>query len=214
MIAMASSKLLSFWGNFLTNSYAAYILVQRLAYNLMTWGEWGAGFIFWLPDFGDDLAKLLFSEDLYRRLTWHDPTSFYTIGNGSFRGEIFELAGEKDKHFAYLVNEVLLPDLFRHIMVTFVMVFRGAWAGKYIGLIAFLSLPYFIWLIKKNKELLVYSCFVLPCLFFLGFHAFVSVSITRYNEPMISVYALMLATIIVYLASKIFAGKIRPIGSD
>lgn len=199
---------------YLTNGYAAYILVQRLAYNLMSWGEWGAGFIFLLPDFGDSLARDLFDRSLYVRYTWHDPTSFYSIGNGSFRGEMTGLAGGTEHLLGYLIKDVIIPNFGKHIMVTFVVLLRGMWIGKYIGLLAVLCLPYIMVLAKQNGQLLNFLSFLLPGMFFLGFHAFVSINISRYNEPLIAVYAFIVAIFLIQIAAKISPAKVRAVTAD
>ncbi len=196
---------------FITDGYAAFILVQRLAYNAMSWGEWAVGFVFLLPDFGDGLAEDLFDKSLYIRYTWNDPTSFYRVGNSALRGEMVKLAGGSENLLSYLINNVLIPDLGKHIMVTFVVMLRGMWIGKYIGLVAILCLPYIFILAKKNAQLFNFLSFMLPGAFFLGFHAFVSINMPRYNEPLIAVYAFIVALLLIQIAAKISPRNVEPI---
>lgn len=202
-----------YFGDFsLTGGYASSILVQRLAFNMMTWTEWAVGFVYLLPDFGDDLAGTLFDKEHFTRLTWYDPNGFYLLGNTTFNKETLELAGGLEHHMNYLVSNVLIPDLGKHIAVTFHMLFRGLWVGKYIGFIAILCLPYFLYWARKNNQLLIICLFLLPNVFFLGLHAFVSVNVTRYNEPLILAYAFILTVVFLNLSSKLIPTMISPVG--
>ena len=180
----------------LTQGYDSFILVQRLAYNMMSWQEWGVSFVYWLPDFGDSLAKSLFDESLYIKLSWYDPTSYYTVGNSTFREETLLAAGGEEQHFAYLLNHYLFGDLFKHIMVTFPIILRGMWTGKYIGLFGFLFLvPILIHLWRKGS-VLDFLLYMFPVVFILGLNGFVSVNVVRYNEPLIVIFAVVWAYVL------------------
>ncbi|MGH7034054.1 MAG: hypothetical protein ACREFL_10020 [Stellaceae bacterium] len=63
-----------------TQGYGANTLIQRLAYDGMSAGEWLVGFIYFLPDFGHSWAKALFSPGAFRRLSYDAPDAFYVIG--------------------------------------------------------------------------------------------------------------------------------------
>jgi len=186
----------------LSNGYASFILVQRIAYNAMSWAEWAVSFIYWLPDFGDSLAADLFPEELYQKLSWYDPEAYYRMGS-PLRATTLALAGGKEFHFDYLINEYLIADLFKHIMVTFSIALRGMWTGKYIGFVGFIGLiPVFFMLAKQGLagRFLIY---LIPGYFILGLNAFVSVNVVRYNEPLIVVFSTSCAILLVLMGQKI-----------
>ncbi|MHA1114493.1 MAG: hypothetical protein ACTSRY_08330, partial [Alphaproteobacteria bacterium] len=82
----------------ITGGYASFILVERIAYNAMSWGEWLVAFVYWLPDFGDTLAAALFDPDLYARLNIESPEGFSEIGKGALRAETLAAAGGREAH--------------------------------------------------------------------------------------------------------------------
>ena len=177
----------------LTTGYGALALGQRVAYNAMTWSEWGAAWIFWLPDVGDDLSRMLFKPELTHRLGFYARDTFYQIGNGALQTETLAAAGGEQHHLGYLLRHYLLGDLPKHVAVTLALAWRGMWAGKWLGVIALvLAWPVVRELIRRGR-LAPLSALAIPLMFMLGLHAFVSVNIVRYNVPMISLYSLIVA---------------------
>jgi hypothetical protein len=178
----------------LTRGYGGYILAQRVAYDAMTLREYLVGWIYWLPDFGDSLAKSLFSPELYRRLGWEESAdTFYAYGNRVLAPETLAAAGEPSRHVGYLVRHYILAEPGRYIAVTLLLAWRGLWVGKYFALVtAPLLLARLIADIRRRQlDLLVFAA---PPVFMLFFNAAVSVSIPRYNLvliPSLSVAAAM-----------------------
>lgn len=178
--------------------YGTSVLVERLAYNAMTWREWGVSFIFWLPDFGDGLGTSLFPKDSWVRLTWYDPTSFYSMGRGEFYHEVRRLAAVEQNQLAFLLREYVWNDLVKHTAVTFSLAARGQWVGKYFGLIGFLFLPVCFWILSRHRGLGPFLMICMTHYFMLGLYAFVSVNVVRYNVPLIAVFAMSTATVLVF----------------
>jgi hypothetical protein len=174
----------------LTGGYAAFILIQRIAYNLMSWPEWLVAWVYWLPDFGDNLAASLFDAAHWRRLGWDDPQGFYQLGQ-VMRLEMVQSIPDADAQMAMVVGDRLLPNLGWHIAVTLPVTMRGMWAGGILGLVAVLAalpaLPYFV----REGRLLPLAVLALPILFMLGLHGFATVNVTRYNEPLLALYAVL-----------------------
>ncbi len=181
----------------ISGGYGPRVLVERLAYNAMTWKEWGVSFIYWLPDFGDGLASSLFSEDLWKRLTWYGDDSFYMMGRGPFFQEVYKAAQAQPNALGFLLREYVWADLGKHLAVTVALAARGQWVGKYIGLVGFMMLPVCLWLLRRRGKALPFLMFCLPPYFMVGLYAFVSVNVVRYNEPLIAVFALSIATVLV-----------------
>jgi len=180
----------------LSAGYGAYILVQRVAYNAMSWPEWAASFIFWLPDFGDNLSRAIFPAELYARLGFENPKDFYVVGNRELRPATLEAAGGAENHLSYLLNVYVLGDLFKHIMVTFPITLRGIWVGKYLALAGILFLPAVGWTLFKRRRFAPFAFMVFALFFMAGLHGFVSVNVVRYNIPMVALYALVAAYVV------------------
>ncbi len=194
----------------ISGDYGARIFVERLAYNLMTWREWGVSFIYWLPDFGDSLATAVFSEEQVRRLSWYHPDSFYMMGRGQFYHDVRAASGAQDNPLGYMLREYVWRDLGKHLAVTVSLALRGQWVGNYASLIGFILLPACIWILARRGRAGTFLVFCLPPYFMLGLYAFVSVNVVRYNEPLIAVFALSGATVIVHLIA-LGVGRLRRI---
>lgn len=186
----------------ISGGYGTRVFVERLPYNLMTWREWAISLIYWLPDFGDGLATALFSEEQVRRLSWYHPDSFYMMGRGQFFLDVRAASGAQDNPLGYLLREYVWRDLGKHLAVTLSLALRGQWVGNYASLIGFILLPACVWILARRGRAGPFLVFCLPPYFMLGLYAFVSVNVVRYNEPLIAVFALSGATVIVHLVTQ------------
>ena len=177
----------------LVEGYGGLILSQRIAYNMMTWNEWYSSFIFHLPDFGDDLSRFLQLQRATDRWGWGDSGTFYGIGNNQIYDATLLLAGSDKDHVNYLISNHIIPELSKHVAVTFALAWRGMWPGAYLALVGFLCLFPAAYIMKKKNRLIAFVLFCYPSIFMLGFHSFVSVNVTRYNVPLIFIYAFCLS---------------------
>lgn len=179
----------------LVDGHGAHVIVERISFNRMTLQEWFAGWIFWLPDFGDKLGPALFGVDAVERLKFFGEDSFYLYGNNEMQQIInaeMAAAGETDR-LSYVVKNHILADIWTHIGVTFVLVWRGLWIGDNFGLIGqFMAIFGFISMVKSGKTAFAIML-VFTALFMVGLHAFVSVSLPRYNLIMIPYIAILTA---------------------
>lgn len=181
----------------LSKGYAEVILPQRLAYNQMSWGEWAVAWLYWLPDFGDNLAKRLFRPELWERLSWNHPQSFYLQGGlGDFVQRIVAQTSSDAEVMPLLLKTYLLGDLFKHLVVTLPLTMRGLGVGGYLsvagGVLAWPAMRS----LHRDGRLVVFLAAALPPLLMAGLHGFVSVNIQRYNLPMIAVYAVIVAIVV------------------
>jgi 4-amino-4-deoxy-L-arabinose transferase-like glycosyltransferase len=175
----------------LTSSYAGDILSQRVAYNRMGWAEFGIAWLYWFPDFGDNLAYMIFPPDLCRKLGW-DTGSYYADVAPALYDAAEEEAGDPDAVLPLLIRTEVLGNPVKHTLVSLALAWRGLFVASYWGLV---GLACFIAVLirqtrRRDHALLVAS---LPVWFMVGFHAFVSVSIPRYNLALIPLYAFALA---------------------
>ena len=172
-----------------TGGYAEAILIQRTNYNQMSWPEIGVAMIYWLPGFGDSLSEKIFPEHLYKRLGW-DKGSYYKIGYRDPLEELTEQLGERDQVLSHLIKEEVLT--LKHVAVSVPLAVRGTLMVKYASILGFIT---FILLSIQTVRRGNYALIVLalPLFFMVAFHAGLSVSIARYNLPLIVLYTLTLA---------------------
>ena len=178
----------------LSAGYAEVILIQRLSYNQMTWGEWWVSWIYWLPDFGDSLARKLFRAELWNRLGWSEQTSYYFDGiGGPFTQRILAAAPDDKAVYPLLMKSYLLGDLFKHVLVSLPLSMRGLGVAKYLSIAGFVLFWPVLRRMQAEGRLTPFLILVLPPVLMAGLHGFVSVNIERYNLPMIAVYAIIVA---------------------
>lgn len=176
----------------LTQGYAGFSLAQRIAYNMMTGREWLAAFVYWFPDFGDNLAEWLFTADGVRRLGWTDPTSFFLVGFNELSAETLRLAGGPERHLDYLLTHGVFDRFGTHLMVTLPLTWRGLWIAKYWSVVGFACLvPVLVRRIGRGDW--AFPVFCLPPVLLAGLHGFTSVSIPRYNLPLLAPLAMAMA---------------------
>lgn len=158
--------------------YGGRSLTQRLAYNDMRWDEFGAAFVYWLPDFGDSLARRYLPPASFARLGWDEPQSFYRQGVARMRADMRRGVVKSDVG-TLLRNEVLSHPV-SHARSTVALAWRGIFIGKSWGLVAWLCAALALWRGWRARQAdFLWLC--LPALFLCLFQAAVSVSIPRYN---------------------------------
>jgi hypothetical protein len=195
----------------LSSGYAEVILMQRLSYNQMSWTEWAVSFVYWLPDFGDNLAKALFPRPYWHRLGFSDPHSYYldSAGAGSFRARILAANPQDGTVLAALMKQYLVGDLVKHVMVTIPLTLRGLYVGKYLALAGLALLWPAFAAARRQGRAALFLAMALPPLLMAGLHGFVSVNIVRYNLPVIAVYAFVVASSTMYVAKRHALGRSR-----
>ncbi|WP_343564256.1 hypothetical protein [Kiloniella sp. b19] len=200
---------LEYYGVFgVSAGYASFILSERVTYNLMTWQEFLVSWIYWLPDFGDSLAASLFAPEYWQRLDFGYPEGFYLIGNTETRSTIYSLASTDPERVRILVSQYILAEPFKHVMVTLALAWRGMLVVKYFSLFGVVALFPALKRLGKRQEGDKLLAFAFSFFFMLGFNAFVSVNVARYNVPLIFIYSLAVAVVLAALVS-FFQQKLR-----
>ncbi|MEM7408157.1 MAG: hypothetical protein AAF458_22905 [Pseudomonadota bacterium] len=172
----------------LTSGYGGLVLAQRVVYNHMSDAEWRASFIFWLPDFGDSLARDLFPESSYVRLGL-GPDTYFTVDGPALYARAVERAGGPDAVAGYLIRTEVLGAPVNHVLTSIPLTLRGMFPGDYWGLLGGVCLVIVLaaTLARREPAVLVMA---LPGLWLLAFYAGISINIPRYNITLIPVYAL------------------------
>ena len=191
-------NLVQFGSTTLSAGYAELILMQRVSYNQMSWAEWWVAWIYWLPDFGDDVARLLFPPELWERLGWSHPQNYYVDGGeGRFRETILAAVPNDADVLPLLMKTYLLGDLGKHVVVTLPLTLRGLGVAKYLSVAGWVLLWPVLRRMQAEGRLAPFLALLLPPLLMAGLHGFVSVNIERYNIPMVAVYAVVIAVSVV-----------------
>lgn len=188
----------------LTQSYGSRALSTRLAYNAMRSDEYLAGWVYWLPDFGDKLAVELFGADRVRRLDLGHPDGFYDQGRRQVRAELAAATGvdletrdryAQDPSLGWLVREKIIGDFPRHVAVTLLLAWRGAFVAKYFGLLGLLAIGVVL-LRRSSPERGVLVACLGPAVLLLFFNAFVSLNIPRYNLLLVLPMSVAMAIVV------------------
>ncbi len=184
----------------LSRGYAEVILLQRVSYNRMSVAEWFVAWIHWLPDFGDEITKRIFPARLYELLGWSHPANYYLDAearDGAFRAQVLREAGSESAMLGHLYKRYLIGDLPRHIMVSLPLTMRGLGVAKYLSVAGVLLAWPAMRMLARRGRLALFLAMALPPLLMAALHGFVSVNIERYNLPMIAVYAIVVAVMLV-----------------
>jgi hypothetical protein len=122
----------------LTASYGGYILAQRVIYNRMSWPEWGVAFIYWLPDFGDSLARDMYDPKYYEKLGF-GPGTYYAEEAPRYYQEVVAAAGSVNAVAGYLLRHAVIGDPVKHTLVSLPLAVRALFPGRFCGLLGFAS---------------------------------------------------------------------------
>ena len=186
--------------------YATYTLAFRTAYNQMSPAQYAAAWIYWLPDFGDSLARRLFGSEVAESLSFGAPDGFYTAGARRILAEIERETGVsinlwnresgetmKESPLRYILEHKVLREAHRHLAVTLVLGWRGMFPGKLIGLVGFIALLFACLQARDKRTGSLLMLLTLPAMTFNLLHAAISINITRYNIPLLLPYAVAIA---------------------
>ena len=187
----------------LTTAYDGDILAQRIAYNRMTWREYGLSFLLWFPDIGDNLAKLAAPKKDFIKLTW-DPGSYYEAVAPKVYEAALRDAGGPDKVVGYLLRSEVLAHPVKHALVSVPLALRAVFISKYWGIFGLICFVVLV-IRRAGRNDYTFLLLSLPIWWMVAFHALVSVSIPRYNLGLIPFYAYAMAWAIHAIGCKIFA---------
>lgn len=168
------------------SSYLATTFAHRIAYNAMSWAEWLVGWIYYLPDFGDNIAARWFDAPLHARLGW-DEAGYYVYG----RDKLYPLAAKvaPEGTSGYLLREFVLQEPLKHVAVTMLLAWRGVFVGKLWALVMLVLLPAGIATAGRPERRMLLLLLV-PAVILVFAQAFLSVSIPRYNNALVLPLAL------------------------
>jgi 4-amino-4-deoxy-L-arabinose transferase-like glycosyltransferase len=181
----------------LTFGYDSHTLVQRIAFDTMTWREYGLSFVCWLPD-GNEIGRALAGAGACDRFGWDEhPNSFYVLGLRHMLYETLAASGGYEHHLSYLLHAYIFRMPLKHFMVSIPLALRGAYISHWWGFV--LLIACLVWTLRSFRQPrlgeirydhLVYLVTVLPAFFMLAFNAGVAVNQVRYNLMLIPTYSI------------------------
>ena len=129
------------FGDFaLTEQRSTSLLAVRVAYNYMSWTEWFAAFLVWIPGLGDGLAGLIFAPEVIDRLSYSHQGSIIIKDGGNILQKSLLNAKPSSAYWhivqTYIVGQpgaflIAIPPVFLHS-------FWGS--GSLIGIIGIFAL--------------------------------------------------------------------------
>jgi len=192
----------------ITIGYASHPLATRVAHNEMTNMEYLAGWIYWLPDFGDSLAEKIFGYKNVHRLSFSSPESFYPEGRQKVDKNLNELmetraAGKRySSRLDALLKNYVYADILNHIKVTLLLAWRGFFVDKYFSFIGLFFLAWALLIGIKEQYIKYFHIILFPSLILLFFQAAISVSIPRYNLILLLPLSISYASFFCWLVNK------------
>jgi 4-amino-4-deoxy-L-arabinose transferase-like glycosyltransferase len=172
----------------LTYGYDSHTLVQRIAFDTMSWREYGLAYLCWLPD-GTSLGRHFVGSGACDRFGWDEqPNSFYSLGLRHMLDQTLKAAGGYDHHLSYLLHHYILVMPLWHLAVSVPLALRGAYVSHWWGLVL---LPVCLWFsvraVWRGDDR--YLAVALPALVLLAFNANVAVNQARYNLLLVPAFA-------------------------
>lgn len=177
--------------------YAPFILAQRVVYNDMTWREWGASYIYFLPEIGVPLAQNFLPPDSYERF---DDNSQHAFSKWLIMSiaDSYHASGTTPNQLPWIIDHYILAHPVKHILVTISLAWRGIWIAGAASLAAIpVFAVYFLRALRRRDW--AFIIFAFPGIFLLGFNAFVSLNITRYNMILWPAVSIAMAWTILWL---------------
>jgi hypothetical protein len=187
----------------LTEEYASAVLIERLAYNQLTPGEFVRMFAYCVPVLGEVAFDKESATGPMRRFVYHTPDSIFHAGRNR-RDALLQQHTRLDPVISGIVTEDMRANWWRHLLVSIPIGWCGAWTG---GAWALLTLPLFVLACvhavrRRRPDLLLYAT---PALAMLGLHALLANESTRYNLILIGPYCAGAAWLIQSMAARVLS---------
>ena len=174
-----------------TEEYGSAALIERFAFNDMTFREHALAFPYCVPIVGPALVNGIAGNSSMARFQWDAEKSFFQEGRAQ-RLKLVQTHGSLDAVMRQLLGAEIRENGLRHVLVSVPLAWCGMWVG---GPLALLLVPLFCWACLRappgsRRLLLAYASagFVM-----LGLHGFVANHYPRYNLILIGPFAVAAA---------------------
>lgn len=167
----------------LSEEYGSVTLIERFAYNAMTWREYLLAFPFCVPVVGPAVVEPLAGENAMARFDWDAPGSFFHLGRDR-RLALIKTHQRLDPLIGDIVRTEMQRDGLQQLATSIPLAWCGLWVSKFWSV---LMLPLFAWALvvsvrRKSPLLLVYAT---PALMLVGVHGVLANHYPRYNLGLI-----------------------------
>jgi 4-amino-4-deoxy-L-arabinose transferase-like glycosyltransferase len=180
-----------------TYGYDSHTLVQRIAFDTMSWREYGLSFVCWLPD-GNEIGRAVAGVGACDRFGWDEhANSFYVLGLRHMLYETLASSGGYEHHLRFLFHEYILRMPLKHFLVSIPLALRGAYVAHWWGFVLLIACG--AWTIRALRHFRtgdpdfdpnIYLLMALPAFFMLAFNAVVAVNQVRYNLMLVPAYSI------------------------
>jgi hypothetical protein len=178
----------------LSEEYGAATLIERFAFDDITWREYLLAFPYCLPAIGPPLVASLFGADAMDRFQYDKPGSFFAAGRAR-RIALVKEHGRLDPIIGNVFRDELRNNGWRYVLVSLPLAWCGLWTA---GIWSLVLLPLFGWAclraLRQSQPL--FLLYAIPPLVMVGLHAAVANHYTRYNLILIGPFAAGAAWII------------------
>jgi hypothetical protein len=186
----------------LTEEYASAALIERLAYNQLTPGEFVRMFAYCVPGLGDVAFDKQSVTGSMHRFVYHTPDSIFHAGRGR-RDALLQQHTRLDPIISGIIFDEMRTSWWRHLLVSIPLGWCGAWVG---GLLALLTLPLFVLAcVHAARTRPYFLLYATPALAMLGLHALLANESTRYNLILLGPYCAGAAWLIQSMAANVLA---------
>ncbi len=173
----------------LTFGYDSNALVQRIAFDTMSWRDYGRSYVCWLPG-GRLLGNRLFGPHACDPFGWDEqPDSFYVLGLRRMLDQTLAASGGYEHHLGYLLRTYILGAPLTHLAVTVPLALRGAYISHWWGFVLLWVSLAWTGLALAGRAPRGFLILAVPAWFMLAFNALVAVNQVRYNLMLIPPYA-------------------------
>jgi len=185
----------------MSEEYGSAAIIERFAYNDMTWREYLLAFPYCLPEIGEPIVDRAFGPQAMERFVYYSPQSFFHVGR-AHRDELTAAHGRLDPLIGGLVRDEMRERGWWYLAVAVPLGWCGMWVGGYLGL---LLVPAFAWAAvtaaSRNRPL--FLLYAVPPFVMLGLHALLANHYTRYNLILIGPFCAGTAWIMVSVAARV-----------
>jgi len=156
---------------------SVHVLAARVQYNTMSFAEGTCAIVYWTPGFGDDLARDVCAEDVWRKREFSNPDGFR---QQSYRELQVALSGADSYAAARgALLAAMAADPFGHAWAAVPLTMRGLRDVLPLALLALVGLA-----IGRAWTRTRPALFVVPAIFVFIFHVGVTHFRARYGLPM------------------------------
>ncbi|MGE0038985.1 MAG: hypothetical protein AB7S93_25600 [Xanthobacteraceae bacterium] len=184
----------------MSEEYGSAAIIERFAYDDMTWREFLLAFPYCLPEIGEPIVDRTFGPRAMERFVYYSPQSFFHVGR-AHRDQLNAANGRLDPLIGDIVRDEMRERGWWYFAVAIPLGWCGMWIGGYLGL---LLVPTFVWAavaaLRRDRPL--FLLYAAPPFVMLGLHALLANHYTRYNLILIGPFCASAAWIMTSVAAR------------